>query len=244
MTGAGMSAESGIPTFRGPATGLWAAFDPQKLATPDAFRRDPDTVWAWYEWRRRSVARAQPNAGHVALRAFAALPHLEALAVVTQNVDDLHERAGSEGVLHLHGSLFAPRCEDCGRAFSGLDDPSVESPQEGINRLAPPRCTCGARIRPGVVWFGEGLPEGVWLAALGQIEQADLLLVIGTSGLVYPAAGLADTARRHGIEVASLNPDASVLDRRASLDWQVTAAMGLPALFAGLQHEGNRHGLV
>ncbi|MDM0022173.1 SIR2 family NAD-dependent protein deacylase [Variovorax saccharolyticus] len=239
-----MSAESGIPTFRGPATGLWAAFDPQKLATPEAFRRDPDTVWAWYEWRRRSVARAQPNAGHVALRALAALPHLEALAVVTQNVDDLHERAGSKDVLHLHGSLSAPRCEDCGLPFAGLEDPWLKSSHEGATRLAPPCCSCGARIRPGVVWFGEGLPEGVWLEALAQIEQADFLLVIGTSGLVYPAAGLADTARRHGVEVASLNPDASVLDQRSALDWQVTAATGLPALVAALQPEGNRDGLV
>jgi NAD-dependent deacetylase len=233
LSGAGMSSESGVPTFRDKGTGLWARFDPHALATPEAFRRDPETVWAWYEWRRHGVARAAPHAGHLALTALAARPQVESLTIVTQNVDDLHERAGSGAVLHLHGSLFAPRCSDCGRAFDGLADASAHGPDDTNTRLAPPRCAvCDGLIRPGVVWFGEGLPEAVWLEALRQIERADLLLVVGTSGLVYPAAGLPEAARRQGCNVAVMNLDASTLSNHDGLDWQIQAAIGLPALLS------------
>ncbi|MDN8617284.1 SIR2 family NAD-dependent protein deacylase [Variovorax ginsengisoli] len=235
LSGAGMSAESGIPTFRDKGTGLWARFDPQELATPEAFRRDPETVWAWYEWRRHRVARAFPHAGHMALTALAARPQVESLTIVTQNVDDLHERAGAEAVLHLHGSLFAPRCFDCGRTCT-LADPQKDEPEGRTTRLAPPRCaTCNGPIRPGVVWFGESLPEAVWLEALRKVEAADLLLVVGTSGLVHPAASLPDAARRHGCDVAVLNPDASTLSDRSGMDWQIQAAVGLPALLSTLE---------
>jgi NAD-dependent deacetylase len=236
LSGAGMSAESGIPTFRDKGTGLWARFDPQTLATPEAFRRDPDTVWAWYEWRRHLVARALPNAGHTALTALAARPQIESLTIVTQNVDDLHERAGAKAVLHLHGSLFAPRCFDCGRAFSGLADLQKDEPEGQTTRLAPPRCAfCNGRIRPGVVWFGESLPETVWLDALREVERADLLLVVGTSGLVHPAASLPEAARRQGCDVAVLNPDPATLSERGDMDWQISAAVGLPALLSALE---------
>ena len=236
LSGAGMSAESGIPTFRDKGTGLWADFDPQTLATPEAFRRDPETVWAWYEWRRHRVARAFPNAGHMALTALAARPHVESLTIVTQNVDDLHERAGAEAVLHLHGSLFAPRCFDCGRAFSGLVETPTHDPEPQTTRLAPPRCaTCNGHIRPGVVWFGESLPEAVWLEALRKVEAADLLLVVGTSGLVHPAASLPEAARRQGCDVAVVNPDPSTLSDRGGMDWRIRAAVGLPALLSTLE---------
>ncbi|MBS0430191.1 MAG: NAD-dependent deacylase [Proteobacteria bacterium] len=232
LTGAGMSSESGIPTFRDKVSGLWARFRPEDLATPEAFARQPDVVWAWYEARRRQVARAQPNAGHRALCELAALPQVEALAIVTQNVDDLHERAGSTEVLHLHGSLFAPRCFDCGQPFALPAGDDAGAPE--VASLAPPRCDrCGGPVRPGVVWFGEALPEAPWRAALGRVAAADLVLVVGTSGLVYPAASLPDTARQHGAQVVILNPDARGEPR--DLMWQTTAARGLPALVNALR---------
>lgn len=155
FTGAGVSAESGISTFRDDLTGLWSRFDAAELATPDAFRRDPDLVWGWYEWRRMNVLRASPNAGHVAIAAME--HHVPKLTLITQNVDDLHERAGSGSVIHLHGSLFAPRCFACARP-ARFPDEFPDEP-EGGRRVAPPKCShCGGRIRPGVVWFGETLP--------------------------------------------------------------------------------------
>lgn len=233
LTGAGMSSESGIPTFRDKVSGLWARFRPEDLATPEAFARQPDVVWAWYEARRRQVARARPNAGHHALRALAALAHVNALAIVTQNVDDLHERAGSAEVLHLHGSLFAPRCFDCGHAFVLPAGDEADAPE--VASLPPPRCDrCGGPVRPGVVWFGEALPEAPWRTALARVAAADLVLVVGTSGLVYPAAGLPDTARQHGAQVAVLNPDADARGAPGDIVWQTTAARGLPALMQAL----------
>ncbi|MDQ7955139.1 MAG: NAD-dependent deacylase [Pseudomonadota bacterium] len=234
LTGAGMSSESGIPTFRDKVSGLWARWRPEDLATPDAFARQPAVVWAWYEARRRQVARAQPNAGHRALRELAALPQVQALAVVTQNVDDLHERAGSTEVLHLHGSLFAPRCFDCAHPFALPADERADAPEAAS--LPPPRCTrCGGPVRPGVVWFGEALPEAPWRAALARVAVADLVLVVGTSGLVYPAASLPDTARQHGAQVVILNPDADARGAPGDIVWQTTAAAGLPALVAALR---------
>jgi NAD-dependent deacetylase len=235
LSGAGMSAESGIPTFRDQGSGLWSRFNPQALATPEAFSRDPETVWAWYEWRRRHASLAVPHAGHFALTALAARPEVEAFTIVTQNVDDLHERAGAKAVLHLHGSLFAPRCFDCGRAWAGLADALEQEPERiASTRLAPPRCaTCNGLIRPGVVWFGEGLPEAVWLEARRTVERADLLLVVGTSGLVYPAAGLPDAARSRGCAVSVINPDASSMTGSA-MDWQIQAGVGLPILVSSL----------
>ncbi|MGJ7487092.1 SIR2 family NAD-dependent protein deacylase [Variovorax sp. LT2P21] len=235
LTGSGMSAESGIPTFRDQEKGLWSHYDPQELATPEAFRRDPEMVWAWYEWRRRTASQAVPHAGHFALSALAARPAIETLTIVTQNVDDLHERAGAKAVFHLHGSLFAPRCFDCGRAYFGLPDMTCREPVRLVMRLAPPRCaTCNGLIRPGVVWFGEGLPEAIWFEACRSIERADLLLVVGTSGLVYPAADLPEAARRQGCSVSVINPDASNVLRSGSMDWAIQAGIGLPALVSRL----------
>lgn len=231
LTGAGMSAESGIPTFRGAQNGLWVRFDPQQLATPEAFADDAERVWAWYEWRRLLVAQAQPNAGHRALAGLATRPGLEALDIVTQNVDDLHERAGSRDAIHLHGSLFAPRCCGCGRPFdAALSGQNTTSPLE---RLAPPRCpACGGAVRPGVVWFGEALPEGPWQQAMEVVAQADLLLVVGTSGLVQPAASLPAVARRQGTPVVVINPEPMAGTEPGDLYWAATAARALPLLLA------------
>lgn len=219
FTGAGVSAESGIPTFRDALTGLWARFDASALATAEAFRADPELVWGWYEWRRMKVLRARPNAAHLAIAALQA--RLPGLTVVTQNVDDLHERAGSRAVLHLHGELCRPRCIDCGRP--GTYPEGVPDEPEGGRRLAPPRCAaCGGAIRPGVVWFGESLPEGVFERALEAAAASELLFVIGTSGLVMPAALLPQHARRAGARVVEINPRPVL----AEADWQLAGAAG------------------
>ena len=173
LTGAGMSAESGVPTFRDAQTGLWEHFDPADLATPEAWDRDPASVWAWYQWRVALVRRVQPNAGH---RALARWGRTVDLSIVTQNVDDLHERAGSPVLSHLHGSLFSPRCAECG---TPADLP--EAPTEPVARLDPPACgACGGDVRPGVVWFGEPLPAGPWEAATASVLTADVVFVVGT----------------------------------------------------------------
>ena len=225
LTGAGMSAESGIPTFRDALTGLWARFDPYTLATPEGFDRDPATVWASYESRRRQVMSAQPHPGHMALARLAALPRFERFTVVTQNVDDLHERAGCTQVIHLHGSLFAPRCQACGAPFRFQD----EVPE------APPRCTvCGGRVRPGVVWFGEALPDAAWAQATQCASQADLMLVVGTSGQVYPAASLPHEVRRRGGRVAVINPADDAQEDPGDLAWKATAGEALPLVLARL----------
>lgn len=203
FTGAGASAESGIPTFRDALTGLWERFDPAELATFEAYRADPSLCWGWYEWRRRKVALAQPNGAHLAIAELA--NHVQKLTVVTQNVDNLHERAGSQGVIHLHGSLHSPRCLDCGAVYTSLL-PSEALPEEGA-RMEPPRChVCGGTVRPGVVWFGEMLPVEAWGKALTAAEDCDLVLSVGTSGIVYPAAELPLRALGRGVTVVHVNP--------------------------------------
>lgn len=203
FTGAGVSAESGIPTFRDPLTGFWAKFDPAQLATPTAFRNDPALVWGWYEWRRAQVALARPNAAHVAIAALK--HHVPNLVVVTQNVDDLHERAGSTDVIHLHGTLMAARCFACERPHA-LADCASEGAEPRV--FQPPRCThCNGRIRPGVVWFGEELPRHQLRAAFKCAENADLLLAVGTSGMVYPAARIPEIAREQGANVVEINTE-------------------------------------
>lgn len=203
FTGAGASAESGIPTFRDALTGLWERFDASRLATPEAYLTDPSLCWGWYEWRRRKVDRAQPNGAHHAIAELAR--HVPKLTVVTQNVDDLHERAGSQEVIHLHGSLHSPRCIDCGAAYtSPLSSEAL--PEEGA-RIEPPRCSvCNGYVRPGVVWFGEMLPEAAWCAALAAVEDCDFFLSVGTSGIVYPAAELPLRALGPGSTVVHVNP--------------------------------------
>lgn len=226
LSGAGMSADSGVPTFRGAQTGLWERYDPAQLATPEAWAHDPELVWAWYEWRRSLVAGCDPNDGH---RALADWGKLADVRVVTQNVDDLHERAASVVAEHLHGSLFAHRCDHCGEPFE-MPPP----PAELGERLPPPRCPRGdGLIRPGVVWFGELLPPGAIERAAELITASDLVVVVGTSGIVYPAAALPGVAVDAGVPVLEINPTPTELP--ADLHWSVAAAEGLPALVAALE---------
>ncbi|WP_409073136.1 SIR2 family NAD-dependent protein deacylase [Micromonospora chalcea] len=248
FTGAGMSAESGVPTFRDAQTGLWQRYDPQELATPAAFRADPALVWGWYETRRRGVLRALPNPGHRAVAAIAA--RLPETVVITQNVDDLHERGGVPAPVRLHGSLFAPRCSACARPAPLPSDlpPSADPPEphDGAEPhggaeshapeahdgpLDPPACAdCGAPVRPGVVWFGEALPSAALDAAVEAASGCDLLLTVGTSALVHPAAEIPLVAARLGAPVVQVNPVPTPLDAICAVNLRGPAGEVLPAL--------------
>lgn len=232
LSGAGMSAESGVPTFRDAQTGLWEDFDPEDLATPGAWQHDPEFVWAWYAWRIGLVRGVEPNLGHLAL---AELAQLRPTTIATQNIDDLHERAGSEVLAHLHGSLFRFRCAECGAPYDG----AVEVPDKPVERLAPPRCeTCGERVRPGVVWFGEDLPLAEFEATVTAIENlspGDVALVIGTSGVVFPAAGLPAIALAAGATVIEINPQETEISDMAHLHVRAPVAVALPPLVAALR---------
>ena len=236
LTGAGMSAESGVPTFRGTRSGLWERFDPAQLATPQAWRADPPLVNAWYLWRVALVRAAQPHAGHLALAAWARRPGVD-VRIVTQNVDDLHERAGSVAPTHLHGSLFAWRCDRCGAA---LPTPEVPTDAAGgpLERIDPTPCPhCSGHARPGVVWFGEPLPAKEFREAEETCRQADLVLVVGTSGLVYPAAGLPAIAAGAGVPVVEIDPNPTELTLpygAGPVHWRDRAGVALPALLAAL----------
>ena len=225
LTGAGMSAESGIPTFRDALSGMWSHFDPAELASEQGFRADPARVWAWYAERRDAVRRAQPNAGHVALADFGKR-RPGVLSIVTQNVDDLHQRAGWPQTLRLHGDILAERwLQRCPRGLGC-------APAQAV-RGAPPSCAeCGNLLRPDVVWFGEMLPSEAFAAAERAARDCELMLVVGTSGAVWPAAGLAVTARQAGARVAILNTDASEIDDQAHWVLRGTAADALPRLLA------------
>ncbi len=229
LTGAGISAESGIPTFRDAQSGLWAKFDPAQLASPEGFAADPALVWTWYASRRDGVRLAQPNAAHRALADWAAA-HPGRLTVITQNVDDLHQRAGSPGVIRLHGDILEDRWFDaCRRQERGAPPCEPDSARPG----EPPACAeCGNRLRPGVVWFGEALPVAALDAAKQAARGCALMLVVGTSGAVYPAAGLARTARRSGGRVVVVNPHTSELDDVADRCLRGPAATLLPRLLA------------
>lgn len=235
LSGAGVSAESGVPTFRTPETGLWSRYSPQELATPEAWEDDPAVVWSWYVQRARMVRGVQPNAGHRALARWA--QDVE-LTISTQNVDDLHERAGSRVLSHLHGSLFEFRCESCERPADRwqigelrLDAPVDTDPQP----LEPPECLeCDARIRPGVVWFGEALPWDAFEAAEQSMTEADLVLVIGTSGIVQPAASLPLAALGLGVPVVEINPEATEFSAYADYTVRLPSGTALPLMTAKL----------
>lgn len=199
LTGAGVSAASGVPTFRGPG-GLWRTFRPEDLATPEAFARDPQLVWEWYDWRRSLVAQCQPNRAHTVLAAWSRSFPL--FTLVTQNVDGLHERAGAANVMRLHGSIWRLRCATpCAQGRDGWDDERV--PLDPL----PPVCPhCSALARPAVVWFGEALDPRVFGAATASCA-ANVFLAIGTSAVVYPAAGLLHEAKRRGAFTVEINPD-------------------------------------
>jgi len=218
LTGAGISAESGLPTFRGPG-GLWRNYRAEQLATPEAFHRDPKLVWEWYDWRRSVHAKCQPNPGHMALAELQS--RHPRFVLVTQNVDDLHERAGSRDVIHLHGSIWLLRCLACGR-----EEPNDRVPLDPL----PPVCACGGMLRPAVVWFGEPLPERELATAVAAAQQAGVFLVVGTSSMVYPAAALPRVALEHGARVIEVNPEPTDLTRFAQVSLRGRAGEILPQL--------------
>jgi NAD-dependent deacetylase len=228
LTGAGISAESGVPTFRDAQTGLWARYRPEELATPEAFQRNPKLVWEWYTWRRNLVARAAPNAGHLALAELER--RVPSMTLVTQNVDGLHQRAGSQVVIELHGNISRTKCSREGIV--------VESWAETGD--APPRCPqCGGFLRPDVVWFGESLPVRALQTAIEAAGACDLFFSIGTSGVVEPAASLPYEALRHGAQVVEINPDVTPLTAHATLALHDPAGQVLPALLRAAQAPTN-----
>ncbi len=209
FTGAGISADSGIPTFRDKLTGLWEKHDPQRLETADAFRENPALVWGWYLWRRRQVNQAEPNLAHLSITQLAKAGW--DVSVVTQNIDNLHERAGSKGVIHLHGSLMSAKCFACHRPFE-LTPEQLQIADEG-KLIEPPRCArCNGRLRPGVVWFKENLPEDAWRLAVGIVRNCELRISVGTSGIVTPAADIPDIAIAAGATVIHVNLEDVGLD--------------------------------
>lgn len=229
FTGAGASSESGIATFRDALTGLWERFDAQRLATAQAFKADPSLVWGWYEWRRAQAQSVLPNPGHAAVAQLGRL--VSKITIVTQNVDSLHERASSENVLHLHGSLSSPRCFECAIP---MDVPDVDGYNLGYgSRIEPPVCPeCGGLCRPGVVWFGESLPLDVWEAAVAAVAECDVLLSIGTSGAVYPAAALPKQALSSGAVVIHINPNRVAVSSENEISLVGKGGVILPQLLA------------
>lgn len=224
LTGSGVSAESGVPTFRDAQTGLWERYDPQELATPEAFERNPRLVWEWYSWRRELVGKARPNPGHLALAELERMGSL--FTLITQNVDGLHRAAGSENVIELHGNIRRSKCSEEGIVVEEPDDPEE----------IPPRCPhCGASLRPDVVWFGEALPYGAFEAAVDAARNCDLFFSVGTSSLVYPAASLPYEALNNGAVLVEINPDDTPLSTRVDFVLRGTAGEILPDLVRTLQ---------
>lgn len=232
FSGAGVSRESGIPTFREASTGLWEQYDPQQLATVDGFLQDPKLVWEWYAYRRKIVAETLPNPGHEAIAELEKL--LSELVVITQNIDSLHQRAGSRAVIELHGNISRVKCFQGDELYESWSDEDYEGE-------IPPRCkTCGNYLRPDVVWFGEALPEKALMAAFELAENCDLMLVVGTSGSVHPAASLPVVARRRGARIVEVNPTPSEIT--ASSDILLPAKSGeiLPEVAAKVKEiKGN-----
>lgn len=223
MTGAGVSAESGVPTFRDAQTGLWAQYNPEELATPEAFRANPKLVWDWYEWRRSLIAKAEPNPGHYALAEMASL--FPRFSLITQNVDGFHQKAGSRNVTCLHGDIWETRCFSCGLVHESWDESQD-----------PPRCkNCDGNLRPGVVWFGESLPAKATQEAAAVVHDCDVFFSVGTSARVYPAAGYVLQAKRQGALTVEVNPRAT--EHSTQIDHALKGPSGviLPALVEAIK---------
>jgi NAD-dependent protein deacetylase/lipoamidase len=219
LTGAGVSAESGVPTFRDAQTGLWAKYSPEELATPTAFRKDPKLVWEWYQWRRELVAKAKPNPGHHALVEMEKL--FPRFSLITQNVDGLHRLAGSRNVIELHGNIQRTKCFQENTVVT-------EWPETGD---VPPKCPrCGGWLRPDVVWFEEPLPEVEIQSAVNASREAEVFFSIGTSALVYPAASLPHEALNHNAIVVEINPSPTPLTAKADYMLKGQAGVILPEL--------------
>lgn len=233
LTGAGVSAESGVPTFRG-AHGLWKSHRPEELATPEAFRRDPRLVWEWYAWRRACVGECSPNAAHLALASLAL--GRDDTTLVTQNVDGLHHRAADALAdepgaaaraypLEVHGALHRDRCSACGRRTSGRADVDASS----LDTL--PRCrACSGLLRPDVVWFGEALDADVIGASFDAARRADVCLVVGTSAVVHPAAAVPEATHRAGGSIIEINPEPTPLTSLATVSLRGPAGELVPAV--------------
>ena len=226
LTGSGVSAASGVPTFRDAQTGLWAKYDAEALATPGAFRDNPTLVWDWYEWRRSLIARAEPNPAHFALAELASLK--PSLTLVTQNVDGLHQRAGSQAVIEFHGNIVRNRCFECSRV--------ADADAELDTDARPPTCRhCSGLLRPDVVWFGEAIPQTALEAAANAASAAEVFLSVGTAAAVYPAAGLAQAAGVAGATIVEINPERTPLSALANHVLDGSAASWLPAIAAAVR---------
>jgi NAD-dependent deacetylase len=219
LTGAGVSAESGVPTFRDAQTGLWAKYRPEDLATPSAFRRNPRLVWEWYEWRRQLVAGAKPNPAHLTLAKMEKL--FSKFQLITQNVDGLHQRGGSSDVIELHGNITRTKC---------FDENIIVSSWPKTDHV-PPKCPrCGGLLRPDVVWFEEAMPEKEMFLARQASTACDIFFAIGTSAMVHPAASLPLEALYHGATVVEINPQRTSLTGRAQFALASAAGAVLPEL--------------
>lgn len=227
LSGAGISAESGVPTFRDDETGLWSKYDPYEVASTEGWETHPERVWAWYLWRHHLAKEVKPNPGHDAVAMW---QDYADVTVITQNVDDLHERAGSRTVHHLHGSLTEFWCHTCGSRYHG---PLPDMPEPVLEKEPLP-CGCGGLIRPGIVWFGEQLPDGPWQAAVEAVLTADLVVVVGTSALVYPAATLPELALARGATVIEVNPEETPLSATVTASVRESAGAALPTLLQRL----------
>jgi NAD-dependent deacetylase len=218
VTGAGISQESGIPTFRG-KDGYWRKYDPMQLATIDAFYENPKLVWEWYEERRKNILAAQPNKGHFAI---ANLAKHKDVVILTQNIDGLHQRAGSKKVLELHGSIIRIKCTVCDYQDNIATSFSFD--------FLPPKCKCGNILRPDVVWFGEPLPQDVWIEAIRQAQTCDVMIIAGTSLVVSPANQLPVHAKQNGATLIEVNPEKTVMSADMDLSLRETSAGALPHL--------------
>ncbi len=224
LTGAGISAESGIPTFRG-KDGLWKNFSAQELATPEAFQRNPELVWEWYHWRQSIILKAEPNPAHLAITRLE--EKFENFLLLTQNVDNLHRRAGTKRVLEIHGNIFRARCLECNK----IREHQIELGKE-IDNL--PHCECGGLLRPDVVWFGEPIPRDVWEESLNFLERADVALICGTSGVVWPVAGIPEIAHQQGIKTIEINLESTPISSLVDISIQGRAGEILPRIVKGL----------
>ena len=220
ITGAGISAESGVPTFRG-KDGLWKNYRAEELATPWAFERDPELVWRWYDWRRGLIAKAKPNTGHLTIAKMETI--YPEFTLITQNVDGLHRKAGSRNVIEIHGNLWRVRCTEEGKTFYLEDVPLQE---------IPPRCSCGALVRPDVVWFGESLDPHLIQKSHQALTACDLLFVIGTSGVVQPVAGFPAIAKQAGATLIEINLDTTPISALADVTLKGKSGVILPSLLA------------
>lgn len=217
-TGAGMSKESGIPTFRDAPNALWANYNPEDLATPEGFRRDPPLVWRWYCDRREMISKCSPHPGHFAVAKLESM--YEDFLLVTQNIDNLHRVAGSNKMVEFHGNIFRFKCFDRDHPVETLPDTDE----------IPPRCECGSMIRPDVVWFGEAPAREDFDVSLAALAACDAILVVGTSGIVYPAAGFPSVAKQAGASVIEINPEPTPINAIADVFVKATAGEALPAL--------------